>query len=86
LIVSIPIDLTGPDDEELAKLEEHGVRGRYVSAEWIKELGDGRTEWRMATSSTPGGNIPTFLAEASISKSIAEVTAFFFAFIEITTC
>ena len=72
--MSIPIDLTGSGDEELAKIEERGVKGRYVSVERIKEIEEGRVEWRMATSSTPGGNIPTFIAEASIAKSIAQVT------------
>jgi hypothetical protein len=52
-IVSIPVDLT--EDEALAKLEEKGVKGRYVSVERLLELEDGSIEWRMATSSTPGG-------------------------------
>lgn len=61
IIVSIPIDLTG---DELAKLEEKGVKGRYVSVERIMELEDGNIEWRMATSSTPGGSIPSMFVEA----------------------
>jgi hypothetical protein len=44
-----------------------------VSVERIMELDDGRVEWRMGTSSMPGGNIPAFIAEASMAKSIAEV-------------
>ena len=70
-MVSLPVDLT--KDEDLASLEEHGVKGRYVSAEHVKELGGDRVEWRMATSSTPGGSIPSFIAEASIAGSIAKV-------------
>ncbi len=70
-IVSIPIDLSS--EEELAKLEEKGVRGRYTSAERIRELEDGKTEWLMATSSTPGGSIPTFIVERSVASSIAQV-------------
>ncbi|KAJ6597053.1 hypothetical protein DFH09DRAFT_1357127 [Mycena vulgaris] len=69
-IVSIPIDLT--EDEALAKLEEKGVKGRYVSVERILELDDGTIEWRMATSSTPGGSIPTFIVERSMAGKIAE--------------
>ncbi|KAF8212061.1 hypothetical protein K438DRAFT_2010351 [Mycena galopus ATCC 62051] len=68
-IVSIPVDLT--EDQDLAKLEEKGVRGRYVSVERILELEDGTIEWRMATSSTPGGSIPTFIAERSMAGQIA---------------
>ncbi|KAF7363586.1 DUF3074 domain-containing protein [Mycena sanguinolenta] len=68
-IVSIPVDLT--EDQELAKLEEKGVRGRYVSVERILELEDGTIEWRMATSSTPGGSIPTYFVESSMASQIA---------------
>lgn len=73
--MSIPIDLTS--DEELVKLEEKGVRGRYTSAERIRELEDGKTEWLMATSSTPGGSIPTFIVERSVASSIAQVQCTF---------
>jgi len=75
LIVSIPVDLS--DDAELAKLEEKGVKGRYVSVERLKELDNGKVEWRMATSSTPGGNIPKFIAESSMGSTISrDVTHF----------
>ncbi|KAJ7685350.1 hypothetical protein DFH06DRAFT_1313662 [Mycena polygramma] len=69
-IVSIPVDLT--EDQELAKLEEKGVKGRYVSVERLLELEDGSIEWRMATSSTPGGSIPTYFVEKSMGSKIAE--------------
>lgn len=69
LIVSIPVDLSG--DSDLAKLEEKGVRGRYVSVECLTELEDGKTEWKMATSSTPGGSIPAFIAESTVPGAIA---------------
>jgi len=69
-IVSIPVDLT--EDSELAQLEEKGVKGRYVSVERILELEDGTIEWRMATSSTPGGSIPTYFVERSMAGKIAE--------------
>ncbi|KAL0066409.1 hypothetical protein AAF712_006451 [Marasmius tenuissimus] len=69
-IVSIPVDLSA--DPELAKLEEKGVKGRYVGVEQLLELENGNTEWRMATSSSPGGNIPNFLTEMSINSKISE--------------
>lgn len=49
------------------------MRGRYVSVERVRELHDGAAvEWRMATSSDAGGNIPRFVTNASLPKSIAE--------------
>jgi len=69
IIVSIPIDLSV--DEELAKIEEKGTKGRYVSVERLLELEDGQVEWRMATSSLPGGNIPSFVSEHSMPGQIA---------------
>ncbi|EPS93319.1 hypothetical protein FOMPIDRAFT_1136399 [Fomitopsis schrenkii] len=75
IIVSIPVDLS--EDAELAKLEEKGVKGRYVSVELLQELDNGKVEWRMATSSTPGGNIPSFVAESTMASTIAkDVTHF----------
>lgn len=73
IIVSIPVDLS--EDAELAKLEEKGVKGRYVSVELLQELDNGKVEWRMATSSTPGGNIPSFVAESTMASTIAKVCA-----------
>ncbi|KAJ7709747.1 hypothetical protein B0H17DRAFT_236440 [Mycena rosella] len=70
MIVSIPVDLT--EDQDLAKLEEKGVHGRYVSVERLLELESGEVEWRMATSSTPGGSIPTYFVERSMDGKIAE--------------
>ncbi|KZP12561.1 hypothetical protein FIBSPDRAFT_921820 [Athelia psychrophila] len=69
LIVSIPINLA--DDPELAKLEEKGVKGLYTSVERLQEVEGGKTSWYMATSSTPGGSIPTFVAESSMAGQIA---------------
>ncbi|KAF8912105.1 hypothetical protein CPB84DRAFT_1742733 [Gymnopilus junonius] len=73
LIVSLSIDLSSKEDEELHVLEEKGTKGRYVSVERVLELEDGNTEWRMATSSTPGGSIPNFLVESTMAKKIASV-------------
>lgn len=71
LIVSIPLDLSPRPD--LAKFEEREkrVQGRYVSVERIKDLGNGRLEWRMATSSKAGGLLPQSLTEMSMPSSIA---------------
>ncbi|KAI9571488.1 hypothetical protein HD554DRAFT_196499 [Boletus coccyginus] len=69
IIVSIPIDLSA--DKELAQIEEKGTKGRYVSVERLLELENGKVEWRMATSSTPGGSIPSFISESSVPGQIA---------------
>ncbi|OSD08592.1 hypothetical protein PYCCODRAFT_36469 [Trametes coccinea BRFM310] len=75
IIVSIPVDVS--DNAEYAKMEEKGVKGRYVSVERLQELADGKVEWRMATSSTPGGKIPQFVAESSMASTISkDVTHF----------
>lgn len=72
IFASIPVDLSS--DPELAKLEETGVKGRYVSVESINELSSGNTEWRMATSSSPGGRIPAFVVESTMASSISAVS------------
>jgi hypothetical protein len=72
-MVSIPVDLTTPGAEDLLKLEEPGVKGRYVSVERLTELEDGKTEWLMATSGTTGGRLPSIFAETVMNKKIAEV-------------
>jgi hypothetical protein len=72
-MVSIPVDLTVPGSEELLKLEGSGVKGHYVSVEQLIELGGGKTEWRMATSSHAGGNIPRFISERAIAETISRV-------------
>ncbi|KAI0372923.1 hypothetical protein BV20DRAFT_963358 [Pilatotrama ljubarskyi] len=75
IIVSLPVDLS--DNADLAKMEEKGVKGRYASVERIQELENGKVEWRMATSSTPGGKIPQFVAESSMASTISrDVTHF----------
>ncbi|RPD66414.1 hypothetical protein L226DRAFT_542957 [Lentinus tigrinus ALCF2SS1-7] len=79
IIVSIPVDVT--EDAEYAKLEEKGVKGRYVSVERLQELDDGKVEWRMATSSTPGGNIPQFVADSSMASTISHDVTHFLAWL-----
>ena len=68
----MPVDVS--EDPEAAKLEEKGVKGRYASVERILELDNGKVEWRMATSSTPGGNIPQFVADSSMASTISNVS------------
>jgi hypothetical protein len=70
-IIQIPVDLS--EDKELAALEERGVHGRFLSVEHLFELENGNTEWTMALSSTPGGNIPTIFADMSMPSQIASV-------------
>lgn len=72
LFISIPVDLSS--DPELAKLEEKGVRGSYASVESLKELPNGNTEWRMATSSSPGGRIPALVVEKTMASTISAVS------------
>jgi len=73
IFISIPVDLSG--DPELAKLEEKEVvKGRYASVESIKELPNGNTEWRMATSSSPGGRIPAFIVDNTMPGFISAVS------------
>ncbi|KAH9945886.1 uncharacterized protein BXZ73DRAFT_37246 [Epithele typhae] len=79
IIVSIPVDVTG--EEEFAKVEEKGVKGRYVSVECLQELDNGKVEWRMATSSTPGGNIPQFVADSSMASTISHDVTHFLAWL-----
>jgi hypothetical protein len=71
LIVSIPVDLSG--DHEASQLEAAGVRGKYVSVEQLVELENGSVEWRMATSSSPGGRIPSFIVDSTMASTIAKV-------------
>jgi Protein of unknown function (DUF3074) len=82
IIVSLAIDLSSKGDEDLLKLEEKGVKGRYVSVERIIELENGNIEWRMATSSTPGGSLPNFLVESTMAKKISAVRQGVFAFFQ----
>jgi len=69
----MPVDLTVPGSEDLLRHEESGVKGRYVSVDRLVELEGGKTEWRMATSGTPGGHIPGFLSEGMMDSKIAQV-------------
>jgi len=71
--VSIPITLISPEDEDLAVLEEKGVKGRYASAERILELPGDKVEWRMAVSSSAGGLIPQFISDVALPETVSRV-------------
>ena len=71
LIVSIPVDLT--PDPELSKLEEKGVKARYVAVERLMELPNGKVEWRMATASRAEGMLPQYMTERAMPSSISNV-------------
>ncbi|KAI1794613.1 hypothetical protein LXA43DRAFT_114317 [Ganoderma leucocontextum] len=80
IIVSTPVDVS--DDADAEKLEEKGVKGRYSSVERIQELDNGKVEWRMATSSTPGGSIPQFVADSSMASTISNDVKHFIAWLK----
>ncbi|WVW86973.1 hypothetical protein I302_109029 [Kwoniella bestiolae CBS 10118] len=69
--ISIPFE--HPDCPPKVNNEKSRVRGKYVSVERVREIEGGReVEWRMATSSDAGGNIPRFVTNGSLPNSIAE--------------
>ncbi|WWC65782.1 uncharacterized protein I303_108404 [Kwoniella dejecticola CBS 10117] len=69
--ISIPFE--HPDCPPKANNEKSRVRGKYVSVERVREVNGGaEVEWRMATSSDAGGNIPRFVTNGSLPNSIAE--------------
>ncbi|GMK57512.1 hypothetical protein CspeluHIS016_0403460 [Cutaneotrichosporon spelunceum] len=71
--MNISLPFTHPDCPEKVGAEKSRVRGRYVSVELVREGAEGaRVEWRMATSSDAGGNIPRFVTNAALPKNIAE--------------
>ncbi|ORY34819.1 hypothetical protein BCR39DRAFT_592329 [Naematelia encephala] len=71
--MNISIPFNHPDCPEKKGDEKSRVRGRYVSVERVRELDGGqRVEWRMATSSDAGGNIPRFVTNSSLPSSISE--------------
>ncbi|KAI0054027.1 hypothetical protein FA95DRAFT_27427 [Auriscalpium vulgare] len=71
IFTCIPVDLS--EDPELMKLEESAVKGHYCSVECVKELPNGNVEWRMATTSSPGGHIPAFLVDSTMGSTISSV-------------
>ncbi|KLT43118.1 hypothetical protein CC85DRAFT_259215 [Cutaneotrichosporon oleaginosum] len=70
--MNISLPFAHPECPEKRGPEKARVRGKYVSVERVRELDEGRTEWRMATSSDAGGSIPRFVTNSALPKSIAE--------------
>ncbi|KIR39427.1 hypothetical protein I307_01304 [Cryptococcus deuterogattii 99/473] len=71
--MNISLPFSHPGCMEKKGNESKRVRGRYVSVERVQEMDKGRqVEWRMATSSDAGGNIPRFMTNSSLPNSIAE--------------
>ncbi|OCF62179.1 hypothetical protein L486_01846 [Kwoniella mangroviensis CBS 10435] len=69
--ISLPFE--HPDCPPKLNNEKSRVRGKYVSVERVREIEGGKeVEWRMATSSDAGGNIPRFVTNGSLPNSIAE--------------
>ncbi|KIJ44768.1 hypothetical protein M422DRAFT_47166 [Sphaerobolus stellatus SS14] len=66
-VISGPVDVS--EDAEMKAKERKGVKGRYVSVLRLREgIDGGALEWMMATSSTPGGSIPQFITERTMSS------------------
>lgn len=52
--------------------DSYAILAKYVSIEKVEYGSDSKIQWTMCTCSSPGGNIPDFLANMSISKVISE--------------
>jgi len=72
IIVTIPIDLSSESTENLAELEEKGVRGLCVCVEHIQEMAGDSIEWRRVVCLDPGGLIPRFMAQKSTLNRLIE--------------
>ncbi|WVQ75045.1 hypothetical protein IAR50_004654 [Cryptococcus sp. DSM 104548] len=71
--MNISIPFLHPECPEKKGGEKNRVRGKYVSVERVRETDNGKAvEWRMATSSDAGGNIPRFVTNGSLPNSISE--------------
>lgn len=74
IAINIPVDLND-SDENLAVLEDLGVKGRFVSIEHLKEYEGGRIiEWRKILCGEFGGLIPRFCVRRSMPEKLAQVT------------
>ncbi|KAG9056430.1 hypothetical protein FS842_010701 [Serendipita sp. 407] len=74
-VMTVPIDVSS--EVELVQQEFRGTRGSYAAIEHVKELPDGGVNWRMITTSTPGGYIPQFIVEKQMPGKIKEDVAAF---------
>lgn len=72
IAITIPVDLND-SSENLAVLEDLGVKGRFVSIEHLKEYEGGRIiEWRKILCGEFGGLIPRFCVRRSMPEKLAQ--------------
>ena len=65
--------MTHPDLPEKKGEESGHCRGCYVSVERVRETEGGKkVEWRMATASHAGGNVPMFVSNNQMPAKISE--------------
>ncbi|KIM20131.1 hypothetical protein M408DRAFT_148686 [Serendipita vermifera MAFF 305830] len=69
-VLSTPVNVSS--DPEIAKEEYNATKGAFSAVERVKEMPDGSINWRMITTSTPGGYIPQFVVDRSLPAKIAE--------------
>jgi len=69
-VLSIPVDVTS--DHSLASQEYQATRGYYSAISRVRELPDGGVNWRVITTSTPGGMIPQWIADRAMPGKIKE--------------
>lgn len=82
-MITLPIDLGSKSNENLAELEEKGVRGRFVSVEHLQEVNGDIIEWRRVISIDSGGSISRCWARRHTEKRIIDVSKLSFLLIEI---
>ncbi|KAL7425081.1 hypothetical protein Q5752_000769 [Cryptotrichosporon argae] len=71
--MNISIPFAHSDCPEKQGPEKSRCRGKYVSVELVtEEDGGARVDWKMATSSDAGGNIPRFVTNTSLPSKISE--------------
>jgi hypothetical protein len=75
IIVTIPIDLSSKSTQNLAEVEEKGVRGLYVCVEHMQEMAGDVIEWRRVACLDPGGCIPKFMVQKSTLNKLIEVSS-----------
>ncbi len=76
LAITIPVDLN-TSSENLAVLEDLGVKGRFVTAEHLKEYQGGKIiEWRKLMCGEFGGLVPKFCVRRSMPEKLAQVRVY----------
>ncbi|KAF8966064.1 hypothetical protein BDZ97DRAFT_716377 [Flammula alnicola] len=74
IVVTLPVDLSSKDTQDLTEVEEKGVRGRFVSVEHIHELDGDIIEWRRLARVDPGGLIPKFWVQRQVPNRMIEAS------------